>query len=438
MSLLFLFTVVMAIAFPVVRLEDLGGNPFVTIWTETALPLVQSVRWQLVVLLPASLGLYTILIRVEVMGSSLGWVLPGIRRGWLVGELVVLLPVAVGLGHLAAEGTSVARGAAAMGVALVAFNLPGLILHPAVSAWPRRLLAGLLVLGAVFPTQLSSVSAAMPVLVAALTLPAAVILFRIRHSDWAAREDTNVGAGDQWERGPLKRWGAQGEWAVSLASEHRTPWLRAVFYESGFGSTSRALQMRLMSVAFLVSMTYALMDHYMLIIWAGMLAGDRANGLSGGLLYPVSRDDRGRLVATAVLLDAAFALFLLIGGTWLLDILPIPLERSRYASETGFALGLIAATAIAFLPMALWGRVRDTAPLRGVTSFTGQMKSSLYVLLFVLIAATVSHPLQDAWHAGSYLLVGASLSLAALALYPLFWYTTLRHYRRSDLGGLTT
>lgn len=437
MGLLYLFFVVMAAAFPVVRLEHLG-NPFVTVWAEAALPLVQSVRWQLVVLLPASLGLYTLLIRLEVMGGGLGWMLPGLRRGWLAGELMIVIPVAAGLGRLTAEGTSVAIGVAAVGVALVAFNLPGLILHPAVGAWPKRLLAGLLVLGAVFPAQLGAGSAAIPLLVATVAVPAVLVMLRVRFSDWAARQDTIGGSGDQWEKWPLKYWGVEGEWAVSLATEKRTPWLRAVFHETGFGSTSRTIRMRMGNVAFLLVMTYAFLDYWILALWAGMLAGDRSDGLRGGLLYPVSREHRGRVMATAVLLDAAFALILLFGGVWLMDTLPLPFERNR-ASPDGPGLGVITTASIALLPIALWGRGRDTSAQQGFAGLgKGQLIPFLYLLAFAVIATVGIRPLQAAWDDGAHWLVAGSLSGAAIVLYSLYWYSTLRHYRRSDLGGLTT
>lgn len=433
-ALVYFYFVLMAVASPVLRLEDVGGNPFVLLWTAAELPLVQSVRWQLAVLVPAALGLWSLLLRLEVMTSGLGWTLPGVRRGWLVGELMLLAPLAVGLGVLAAQGTTVVTGCAAAGVGVIAFNLPSLILHPNLPKWWFPSLLALLVGGAVFPAQLSVAGAAMPAFVAALTVPAAVVMLRVRYSDWAARGSVTWGA-DGERNWMLRRFSPRGEWSTSLATDHRTPWLRAVFYEAGFGSTSRTVKMRSMGVSVLVVMTYVFMDYYMLMLWAGMVAGsERTDGLTGGLLYPVSRGDRGRIMATALLLDAAFTLALLFGGSWLLDALPLPFERSHFSPDRNYAIGIISATAVALLPIVLWGRVRHMSSRRlGAGGVKGQLTSFLCLLGFALIAGVVMRLLQGAWNTGSYWLVGGSLALTAIVLYSLFWSSTLRYYHRRDL-----
>ncbi|MFN2315895.1 MAG: hypothetical protein ABR551_09280 [Gemmatimonadales bacterium] len=430
--------VLMASAWPLLRLEELTGNPFVHLLETRDLPLAESARWQLLVLVPAAVGLVLLWVRMEVMGSGLGWLLPGIKRQWLTGELLVAVPVALGAAVLTGIDRGVMLPLAAAGAALVAWNLPGVILHPCTPGTWRYVAIAMLVAGAVLPAQLGLAAGAAPGLVAGMMLTAGGLLFALRHGDRAAREGAIWGSHAIWESGFGARFGAKGEWGLSLATDRPAPWLWAIFYEGAFGSLRRIAWMRLARAGFLVVMTYAFLDRYMLIMWLGMVAGDINLGpLRTGLLYPLSRDQRARLLARAALLDAGITCVLLVGGTLLLEALPLPFEPGRFSDRDAPGLGLITAVAVALLPIAMFGAVRSTArisSLRGVGT-KWVVDSWLLILAFVLLASMVVRPVHSAWSTGSHALILGGLGLTAALLYAGFWYGTLRHYRREDLAG---
>lgn len=440
MAVVYLFIPLMATAWPVLRLEEAAGGPFFALWNGGAEPLVQSVRWQLAVLVPAALGLYSVLVRIEVLGSGMAWLLPGIRRGWLVGELVLTLPSVVALGWLAASGTTVAIGAAAAGVGLLAFNLPHVALLSGMRPWTGWVALGGLVAAAGFPMQLGAVAVTAPLLIAVVAGGAALWVFRVRFSDSVAREMGSSGV-DRDRNRILKRFGARGEWVHSLATEQPRPWLLAIFYEAAFGSWSRLITMRLALAGFFAVMTYAFLDRYMLVFWTGMVAGDMTvSPLRTGLLYPVSRRHRAQFLLQASLLDTVLTWALLMGGTLLLETLPLPFEPSRLGDRVTPGFGLMTAVVLALLPIAVVWAVRSSAnPQRGrsvgkVTS----IESWLLLLAYLVLATLLIRPLHAAWLDGAQVLVLGGLGLSAAALYTGLWYATLRHYRRCDLGGVST
>lgn len=437
MAVVYLFLPLMATAWPVLRLEEAAGGPFFALWNEGTEPLVQSVRWQLAVLVPAALGLFSVLVRIEVLGSGLAWLLPGIRRGWLVGELILMLPFVAALGLLGASGASPEIGVAAAGVGLLAFNLPHLILLTGLRPWTGWVSLGGLIAAAVFPMQFGAIAVTTPFLTAVVAGGAALWIFGVRFSDRVARE-MGPGVVDRDRNRFLKRFGARGEWQVDLTADRLAPWLLAYFYESGFGSLRRIIWMKLASAGFIVALTYAFVNYRMLLLWVGMMGGDATFGPSGGtLLYPLSRQQRARLRILSLLVEGAIVLVLLIGGSWLLNGLPLPIERYQSSTETSVGLGIVAAVAVAYLPIALWARVRSPGVFPPTAGRTVQSSLAFYLvfLVYTVIALLVALPLQRAWDAGSYHVAVGSLVLTALLLYPLFWYATLRHYRRCDLAA---
>lgn len=435
-TLLMLWFVLMAAGWPLARLEELGGNPFVHLLSVRDLALVESARWQLVVLLPAAVGLLLAMIRVEVAGSGLAWMLPGIRRQWLAGEMLAVAPLAVG----AALVTGFDRGAllplAAAGTALVAWNLPGVILHDATPRWWRYGAFVLLVTAAALPAQLARVAAAAPAMLAVATLAGGTALLLRRHGARTARGAIAWGSAAVWETGMAKWFSARGEWRGVLASDRLAPWLRAVFYEMGFGSVARMLRRRAVSAVFLVVMTYALMDRTMLLFWVGMVAGDAALGaFRTGLLYPISRPQRARILAGALLLDSLLVCTLLIGGTVLIEALPLPWSPSRFGEGDVPGLGLITLVTVTLLPIAMFGGIRSTTRTQMLPGASTKWLTDawLFVLAFVIIGSAVVRPLDRAWTSGMESVVLLGLVLTAVVLYSGFWYGTLRHYRRRDL-----
>lgn len=436
LTLLLSWFVVMAGGWPLIRIGELDGAALANLLSVQELPLVESARWQLTVLLPASIGMVVLLVRAEVMGSALGWMLPGVRRGWLAGELLVAVPLAAGAAVMAGFTRGAILPLAAAGVALLAWNLPGVILHERTPGVWRSTAIAALVFGAAFPAQMARLAAATPATLAGTAMMAGGVLLVVRHSAMTARESWLWGKPAAWESG-LGAWlGGRRAWAYSLATDRAGPWLRAIFYESGLGSLRRTVWMRLIRAGILAVLTYVLMHRTMLILWIGMLAGDMTLGpLRTGLLYPLSREQRARLLFRASLMDGLTTCVLLVGGTLLLEFIALPFEPRALGDQGPPSLALITLVALALLPLAIYGTVRSTLETWRSDAWNLGRMSATWAPLFayVVVATTLIQYLQAMWASGSEALVLGGLGLAGVVMYFGFWYATLRHYRRCDL-----
>jgi len=438
-ALAMIWFVLLASAWPLLRLEHHPGGPFGGIWNNGSSALTRSAAWQLVALLSASLGSVTAMARAEVSVSGLGWWVPGIRRAWLAGALAISAPVAAGLGWLISRGGPVSVALAATGLSLFWFSVPG-ALNRAGERLPIRLLLGLLLLLAVMlPARAGALVATWPIPTALVAVAGAVVLLRHQFSAASARRHRlSVDRGGGPHEGGIwsPRSGSGHEWRRSLSTDRTLPWLHAFVFEAGKGKSSRYLRGLLLGAAIIVGGAAFLEERWAVAMFIGLSAAARPPAIQSTLYQPRSRRQRARLALSAVvgenlLVLALVAMLLAIVGAvraW---------SGGSGSAEDGAGSWIpVLLVAFIWLPIAMWGSI-VARPMTIPPLQTGVGRRFFPVLGYMVPVVLLLGARGEGWWSGGtvapWSLAGIAV-FAALTTYGALWWATKRHYNRRDLS----
>jgi hypothetical protein len=428
-----LFPLGWAIVIPLAIAAEAGGSPS-ELWTGTLSPAVRTAAWQLCVLVPAVIGFAVSFARLEVQHAPLSWTLPGVRRGLLMGTLVIGLPVAAVaaliVARTAAPGTTLIAAATAFALALFWYVAAGSALDVALPRLLRWL--GLLVIfiAAVRPVLLADAAAAAPVALAAVAVVMSLCVLAVQFSHAAARRRHF-----RWSSfAPHRRalyWGRRSpstlHWAGDLATDRMLPWLRAMAYESS-SRGGRTLPTVYVVMAGVTALSAHITGHTsQVVVLGGIFLIQSRLGLSPGLHYPLSRRQRADLLTVAALGEAVVFTLLVIALFGLIKAAGVPVP-AFFVDDTTRTAGWWPAMGLMFAwaPLAQWALVA-----RGHVGPASEIDARRFLFyLAYVIPAVISARLLDGRDVG---VATACVTAIAVTGYALFWILARRHYARADL-----
>ncbi|CAN5627117.1 hypothetical protein BH23GEM9_BH23GEM9_05110 [soil metagenome] len=428
--LMLLLPLAWAVLMPLALLEDVA--PIRELWSRDPGPAAWQARWRMLVWVMPVLGFTAATVRLELQYATLGWMLPGIRRGLLAGTLLIAVPPAAALAMLVARGGSVAVAATAFAWALFWFAIPGLFMDgalPRLLRWAARL--GLI--AAAFGTaHFARVAEAWPLAGAAMALLGFGAMLHVQQSARYARRRlfrwsifaTSLDA-VRYRDG---RAGSGRQWDEPLATVDLRPWLRAAAYESRVRLP--VVHLRVAAVA--VLMAHLLNLPMMMIIGAASGFAVAGMQLGAGLLYPLGRARRADVAFAGAVLDAATfsvcAAVLAAGLQWL----SLPALPWYQDSNPGYSWPVMLGIVFALAPVPQWGVVRRSAAgERLETSLT--MSYVWPFIAYAVIAAAAAAAIVRSGLSADPLATAVAIAALAGAVYLGFWLTLRRLFARMDL-----
>ncbi|HUF50632.1 MAG TPA: hypothetical protein VMN60_07365 [Longimicrobiales bacterium] len=314
---------------------------------------VRHALWQSLVLVPLALGVMAAVPGLDVQHTSLGWLLPDVRRAMLVATFFIGSALALVYTVLFARTGMFALLPVVFASGLFWFLLPCAVLD---SALPRAaqwlgFAVGLAaafdpdVMGRVAEAQPVAVGATAAALVAAMLLAhVSVPLARRRPWTWSQFYGSVHAYWARQKRRPRR-------WTGSLATDRALPWLRAAGHEASPSPYPRHQAMQALAGA---AVAHAFADPMFFLLVAGMGLTNGGTQLSTTLTYPLSRARRADLSFLGGLRDAAtvfgLAALALFTAQWL------QLPALVYHANVEPWYGMVGA-GFAFVPIAQWSTV---------------------------------------------------------------------------------
>lgn len=312
--------------------------------------------------LPAAVGFMAATASLELQYTRLSWMLPGLPRRLTTGIVALMLPAVVAVGWLTGRASTVELGVA--GAAISTFWFAAMLHVPDAASEPRRrlLLMGAVIVSLVRPGWYIALVTSQPALVALIALAAAALLLE-RHVAPGVRRrrmDTPSAFRDMVDATAYYRRFESGThriWHTSMVGAPLVAWVRAAAYEHVGGvpwgwAFLISGNIAIGAIAYISSPSVVLITCFSLA-----LSGIQ---LRAGILYPLSRRQRARLLFAGNLLDVVLLTTLAGATAGTLALLEVP--HMRGPGSMPFELPIGMALAFAVGPIAQWARARGPVP----------------------------------------------------------------------------
>jgi hypothetical protein len=437
-SLLLLFPLFLAAAWPFLEMLDSRADPFGSILRGDSSPQLRTAVWQYSILSGAAVGLFAALHRLEVQHWITAWSLPRLREGLLLGQAAVGATAGLVAAAVTSRVASPAEATAAGSACFVAVAMTGVILDVASPSPVRWLAAATLLAAALRPEMLASLAEQSPLILAAgaiaLSLAAMVSLFgvdsaRIRpfRFSGALGTQSRLALVDLWTRG-----GSDRGWSTELVTAGIPGWLRAAAHES-FGGLKRGYLGDRLLAAFIIAVMASILQESGMLAFVGVILATRGIQLRRSLHRPVSRAQRATIAYLGTLADAVitfvFAALLFVPvSSLVLSVIPGLAEPARNPWP------VVLAFAFAWSPLAQWAVARgqslvatNSVPFRRMFQRYG-----LFMLFMVAVGGSGALLRRSALDVSASLMVAGAIGMLMQALH---WAALRRFYGRADLHG---
>jgi hypothetical protein len=436
-TLLLLFPLFWAIAWPLASAADAGANPLAALRTGIGHSDAQRAIWEMGLLLGAAVALFTNLPRLEVQHSATAWSWPGLHGGLATGNLMVGAAVATLVATLLARVAPAPLAIAGGAGSLLAFSLVTLVVDSTAPSAIRWLIIGTAAAVAIRGEAVFAVASAAPWTAAAVSVAVAVLAQRSVFSPASARRRPFIftGAAGTPSRSALadfwSRRGSDRAWWGDLATDRVGPWLRAAEYES-FGALRRGYPGQYALMALVVSVLSLLALDSSILVFVGIILSSSGLQLRRTLFHPIGRDELARIAIAGAMIDAVAicglsALVYLALAQPLAALFPQP-DGARWFTTL--------ALAFAWAPVAQWSIVRggmlqyNRAPAEGWPRRMLEQFGSF--LIFVLLVSVSRIALQRTVGDDPLTLTSGVITITVV-VQALHWVTLKHHYRRADL-----
>jgi hypothetical protein len=393
--------------------------------------------WRLVTLLPALVGMMLSLSVRELQHTFFAWTLPGLSDGLRDGKMGIGVTSGALLAFFAARIVGPENATAVFGWALLCFALGGVAFDPVLSKLESRSVRVILILLVLGPEYLEEAVRLQPLLFAAFSTLAFLLLLRREFSVELFRQRPLIGVSPTWATTPhgTRQYWARSpaptrEWYVMLEHNRLLDWLRSGYYEAHGGDRLGWVAIAILQLSIFVAVAYFLADPMMVVVMSWVLLGMSGSQLRAKFLYPLSRPQRATLFFVSTALETAATTSLaLVAATILFTIGPAgnaPSYEHTFGEVASFIVFFFA-----WAPVGHWAKIREpwsddvSSSVRLALRFLG------FQVAYVVVGAVSAILFQR-------LLATPSLSWAALgiliaAIHATYWFAIRRHYRTNDL-----
>lgn len=359
-NLFALFILFWAVIGPALVIDSALGNRVLDD-LRTGAPSTAMLHYALIlgITLPAAFGFIAATASLELQFTRMSWTLPAVPRRLTTGMVAFGLPAVAIVAWLTARASTPALGLTAF--ALGSFWFCALLPIPDAAASPamKWLLAGALIAGLLRPELYVAMVIAHPITTAVAATLVGIALLRHHTSPRVRRRRMDVAS--SFQSGTVRTrlfWqhfaGAERSWTRPMAGAAPLAWVNAALFEM-MGAVRNGWGGLVAGYAIIGAIAYVVSPGVLLVM--GFNLAFTGIQLRGGLLYPLSREQRGCALFIGNFLDVV--LLVAVAGTsaGMLAVLDAPRVHDA-ASAAPYELAMVVALLFAVAPIAQWARVR--------------------------------------------------------------------------------